>query len=244
VNTLTRCGHAVEAVETGAAALDALEADEYDVVLMDIEMPEMDGIEATRRMRKDERFVDLPVIALTAHALAKDRDRCLAAGMDAYISKPFNRQKMLDTLAELTGDTTRGGEQPPDSWSRPESEAELPIDADALIDTAGGDRDFAISLVEEFLQMTRQQLLKMQTAIKDSDYEELQTIGHSLKGAAGTVHAQRLSETAERLEDAAAERDCDSVKAIRCAIQDEVSALEVWAAANLEHGEPPLGRAS
>jgi CheY-like chemotaxis protein len=97
---LERAGHMVEVAPNGRDALTAHQQREFDLVLMDIQMPEMDGFEAVAHIRKNENGSDrhTPVIALTAHAMAEDRDRCLAAGMDDYVSKPIQRQQLFEAI--------------------------------------------------------------------------------------------------------------------------------------------------
>lgn len=93
----------VTVVETGKQALDILERETFDVVLMDVQMPEMDGLEATLALRARERETDMhvPVVAMTAHAMEGDRERCLEAGMDDYIAKPIKADVLFDTIEEL-----------------------------------------------------------------------------------------------------------------------------------------------
>ena len=110
---LTKRGHAVTVVNTGREALDALQRDAFDVVLMDVQMPDMDGFEATAAIRARERETGsrVRIVAMTAHAMQGDRERCLAAGMDDYLSKPIDPQTLFD-LVEMapTGAPHRGAE--------------------------------------------------------------------------------------------------------------------------------------
>jgi CheY-like chemotaxis protein len=103
VRMLEKRGHRVKVVDSGLAALEALEAERFDVVLMDVQMPEMDGLEATIKIRKKERDhgTHVPIIAMTAHNMKGDRDRCLQAGMDGYISKPINAKELFEALERL-----------------------------------------------------------------------------------------------------------------------------------------------
>src|SRR5262249_25616202 len=97
------CGHSVTIANNGREAVDLAERESFDVVLMDVQMPEMDGLEATRRIRDRERdeVRRLPIIAMTAHAMKGDREQCLGGGMDAYISKPIRVQDLLDALETI-----------------------------------------------------------------------------------------------------------------------------------------------
>jgi two-component system sensor histidine kinase/response regulator len=98
-------GHEVVVVNHGRAALEALERERFDLVLMDVQMPEMDGLEATRilRQREAEGFRSVPIIAMTAHAMKGDRDKCLAAGMRGYISKPIQPEEFFELIEEVMG---------------------------------------------------------------------------------------------------------------------------------------------
>jgi CheY-like chemotaxis protein len=100
---LEKAGHAVVLAETGTAALEALEKRSFDLVLMDVQMPEMDGLEATAsvRLREQSTGKHIPIIAMTAHAMVGDKDRCLQAGMDAYISKPLSVKDLFATIEHL-----------------------------------------------------------------------------------------------------------------------------------------------
>ena len=100
---LEKQGHTVTCVATGREALAAVNTQNFDIVLMDVQMPEMDGPDATREIRKDKRFAGLPIIALTAHAMAGDREQFLEAGMDGYLSKPMDMEELKKVLARVLG---------------------------------------------------------------------------------------------------------------------------------------------
>ena len=91
-------GIAVESVDSGIKALELLKKNDYDAVLMDVQMPDMDGLETTKRIRRDLKMADLPIIAMTAHAMRGDRERCIEAGMDDYVSKPVEREQIFAVL--------------------------------------------------------------------------------------------------------------------------------------------------
>jgi CheY-like chemotaxis protein len=104
VRLLEKQGHTTTVANNGREALAALEQEDFDIVLMDVQMPEMDGFEATARIRQQEQQTGahIPIIAMTAHAMEGDRERCLEAGMDGYVSKPIQRDKLFKTMADLT----------------------------------------------------------------------------------------------------------------------------------------------
>jgi CheY-like chemotaxis protein len=105
IGLLTRWGHSVTVANNGREAVDLWQQQHFDLILMDIQMPELDGIEATRMIRQQEepKGIHIPIVAMTAHALKGDREKCLAAGMDGYISKPVRKQDLLDALKDLSG---------------------------------------------------------------------------------------------------------------------------------------------
>jgi len=107
VSLLAKQGHSVVVVADGREAIDAIERESFDLVLMDIQMPDMDGFEATQRIRERERITNtrIPIIAMTAHAMSGDREKCLAAGMEAYISKPIRWRELVEVIASVTATT-------------------------------------------------------------------------------------------------------------------------------------------
>jgi len=101
---IQRMGHKVSIALNGRQALEAIETEKFDIILMDVQMPEMDGLEATQAIRTRESLIGrprIPIIAITAHAMAGDRDRCLEAGMDGYVSKPLNAQELFEVIENI-----------------------------------------------------------------------------------------------------------------------------------------------
>jgi len=110
---LRREGYHVEVVEHGGEVLPALERHPFSLILMDVQMPLMDGLEAARLVRADERFRDLPIIAMTAHAMTSDRDLCLESGMDGYLSKPVERSQLVSIVSKHLGSRRRSNTPTP-----------------------------------------------------------------------------------------------------------------------------------
>ncbi len=202
---------AVELANNGQEALMSLDAagpDGYDAVLMDIQMPVMDGLEATRRIRADGRFDQLPVIAMTAHALDEERDRCLAAGMTAHVSKPIDPEILLKVLSSaLDGQApiARG-----DTAMRPTGVAKS---ADLPADLPGIDIAAGLSRVMGNTALYRKLLLDFRTrhgddgaaiaaAMAAGEWTEAAAQAHALKGVAGNIGAQALFESTRALETA------------------------------------------
>ena len=164
---LAKLGYRVRAVESGRAALAALEEARYDVVLMDVEMPRLDGLATTRRIRGSGRdYADIPIIALTANAMEGDEQRCLAAGMNGYVSKPFDRETLLEAIGRvLPAHEPAGG-------AGDGEDAELPLD--------------------EFRQLIDGDLRRLRGALDRGDAEAVERVAHGLAGAAGVWRAESI----------------------------------------------------
>ncbi len=190
--TLQRQGHAVVTVSNGREALAALERESFDVVLMDVQMPEMDGFEATARIRAREEHGGprLPIIAMTAHAMKGDRERCLEAGMDGYVAKPILAAELFRVLDQLLGAAA-----PPQ-----ESPAEAAFDREAALQRVGGDEVFLAELIELFLQDYPRLLDEVRGALARNDADGLSRNAHALKGSASNFGAKPVCAAAQALE--------------------------------------------
>ncbi len=201
---LEQLGHSATIVETGEDALAALRNTRYDVVMMDLEMPDMDGIEATRRIRNGEvgaDRADVPVIAVTAHVFSEVREKCEAGGMDGYIAKPLSINELRRTLAEVAdmGPATR--KQP----SPPIATASHVLQRSVLWDRLGGDQALYDELLRVFSQEMSIIVMGIERAANDENMARLALLGHTLKSASSTIGAVSLRETAVQLEHAARE---------------------------------------
>jgi PAS domain S-box-containing protein len=204
---LGRLGHTVKLVGNGKEALAALEAGRFDLVLMDVQMPEMDGLEATQALRRREARTGghLPVIALTAYAMKGDRDRCLAAGMDGYLSKPIQEKELADSLrallperrgaadAHTVAGTCNGA--PNVAKSGPSA-----FDRESLLRFVGGDEESLREIVRLFVGECPRTLHSIRDAVTNADAPALAIAAHSLKGMAGGLGAQRVFAAAAQLE--------------------------------------------
>jgi two-component system, sensor histidine kinase and response regulator len=180
VRLLEKQGHTVAVADTGAAALAALEHATFDLLLMDLQMPEMDGFEATALIRTREKTTGrrLPIVAMTAHAMKGDRERCLGAGMDGYISKPIHAQELFETIANLPPRAARA-EQP----SPGRGPGEAFFDPAAALARLNNDPDLLQELAKTFLDDAPRMLQDVREAVADDDAPKLQRCAHSLKGA-------------------------------------------------------------
>jgi CheY-like chemotaxis protein/HPt (histidine-containing phosphotransfer) domain-containing protein len=187
----------VVVTSNGKEALTVLAQQPFDLVLLDVQMPEMDGLETSVaiRAREQEQGGHVPIIAMTAHAMADDRERCLQAGMDAYLSKPVRPQELFETIANLLPDgTTLAGE----CHGAP-LVSDI-FDQAALLARLEGDETLLRELVGLFLEDTPQRLDRIHDAFVNNDLKMLERATHTLKGSVGNLCAYRAYETAKRLE--------------------------------------------
>jgi PAS domain S-box-containing protein len=208
---LENLGFFADAVANGAEAITALETNPYDLVLLDVQMPVLDGLKTARRIRSRQSAVrdpSIPLIAMTAHAMPGDRDRCLEAGMDDYLSKPVSRQALADVLARWlpgTKDTL-------DLKSARELRMlEQPIwDAAAMSDRLGDDRELIEKVLECFLDCIPQQIVKLKRNLESCNCPEVELLAHAIKGASATVGGERLRLVAFDMEKAAGAGDLEA----------------------------------
>jgi PAS domain S-box-containing protein len=199
----------VDLAENGADAVRMVRENDYDVVLMDMQMPVMDGVEATRVIRSDPRFSDLPIIAMTANALVSDREVCLEAGMNDHIAKPIDPDQLFGVLLrwiKRPGDGMAAKATPAKSASEPrDSEEGGPlvldgIDVASALKRTGGNRKRYETLLRRFAQQQAGATQEIRKSLSMGDAATAERIAHSLKGASGTLGAAALSEAAAKTE--------------------------------------------
>lgn len=171
----------IDVANNGREALDLLEKNNYDIVLMDIQMPEMDGYTATQAIRnmKDAVKKSIPIIALTAHATNEEAQKCLHMGMDAYVTKPFNPGLLLKTIVQLA---TKRSNQEVIKVEEEIKPSEQLYDLTYLREHAAGDNDFLIEMISIFLGDTPGFLKQLEMDIEEKDYEKIKVTSHSMKG--------------------------------------------------------------
>jgi signal transduction histidine kinase/DNA-binding response OmpR family regulator len=224
---LEKRNHTVVVVANGKDALAALEQAGYDLVLMDMQMPEMDGFEATTLLRQKEQGTGnhQPVVAMTALAMNGDRERCLAVGMDGYLSKPIRPQELDDLL---DGYVTRKSCSESSVEAAPS--AGMCVDVNQLMDLLDDDRALLAELVELFRADYPNHLSAAQRAIEGQNFIELERAGHTLKGALGNLSAKQASTLASELEVMGRGRDItgaqETLDQLRIEIKRVASALE------------------
>jgi signal transduction histidine kinase/CheY-like chemotaxis protein/HPt (histidine-containing phosphotransfer) domain-containing protein len=190
---LEKQGHTVTLASNGLEALANLDGASFDVVLMDVQMPEMSGLEAAAELRKREVQTGrrTPVIAMTAHAMEEDRERCLAGGMDAYVSKPVTREGLNAALASVTSQSA------PPTVAAPATEA---VDADALLQRCASDPTLLAEVIELFLGEWPLTSAGLTAAVKARDASRVAQLSHRLRGAVGVFAFARAVEATQRLE--------------------------------------------
>jgi CheY-like chemotaxis protein len=211
---LQRAGVTVELANNGQIGFDMAMATQYDVILMDMQMPVMDGFTAARRLRQEG--CKLPIIALTANAMKGEEEKCRAAGCSGYLSKPIDVDLLLRTLAELVGtlpmETPANATPPP----RAPASAELPMLQSTL---PIEDPDF-LEIVQEFADRLQQQMAEMQKAWEHQELSELASLAHWLKGSGGTAGFNAFTSPAAKLEKLAKEKRLDEIAAALADVQD------------------------
>jgi two-component system sensor histidine kinase/response regulator len=201
---LERAGHSVTVVGNGKSALAALEARHFDVCLMDIQMPEMSGLQATAAIRAEERGTGrhLPIIAMTAHAIKGDREVCLEGGMDGYLSKPVRAEDLLRQIEEcVPGSHSRNA--PPSVVAKQPA----PFDEAEYLARMGGTQDSCAPIVEAFLVECPELMSGLGSALKRKDSAELARLAHALKGAIANFTQDATFQSCVRLELLAKEAD-------------------------------------
>ena len=194
---LEKHGHNVTVANNGKEAITLYKQKEFDLILMDMQMPEMDGFEATKTLRKKEKTTDahVPIIALTAHAMKGDRKRCLDAGMDGYVSKPIKAKELFDTIENLTFDANERDAARPST----ETQSEI-VNTSVIMERVDGDRELLNEIVELFLAECPKLVSNVKEAIAKQDSKTLEFAAHTLKGAVGNLAASKAYSCAQELE--------------------------------------------
>ncbi|MHC1710626.1 MAG: PAS domain S-box protein [Solidesulfovibrio sp.] len=197
---LARCGHEATVAHNGREALECLSRQKFDLVLMDLEMPEVDGLEATRRLRAGQAGPanrDIPVIAMTAHALSGSMERCLAAGMTAYLPKPLDFKNLSNILEQVF--QNGGLRMATASTTQPEPTPEL--DTKAALSRLDDDVAFLFELQNDFLRQYPKKLRLIALCIENENWSEAALAAHSLKNIAGAIGAEHSRILAGHLEE-------------------------------------------
>ncbi len=205
-NQVLRLGYDVDVVSNGKEALQALESGVYDLILMDCQMPVMDGLEATAKIRENEALNSshIPIIAVTAHAIVGDKEKCLSIGMDDYISKPTNQERLKELIQK---------------WLKPDENADDSLTTQEVLDDIDlsdlsekekvsirlaelaevCDADIVIECIDLFIKDTSEVIEKLNIAQENADYGAILSEAHKLKGSASNMGADRMPKICQKL---------------------------------------------
>jgi CheY-like chemotaxis protein/HPt (histidine-containing phosphotransfer) domain-containing protein len=269
---LTRKGHSVDLAVNGLEAVNAAKTRHYDLIFMDVQMPEMDGFEAAQVIRKLEQEGDLagqhiPIIAMTAHALHGDRQRCIDAGMDDYVSKPLDPRKVFQALerwaesiptvepepaaaAKKKGDTQqlnpkRNGHVKTENSKNIDDDIpqedlyndDITLDIDNALNRFSDDRDFYYTLLGDFLHSLPNRLEEMRTALESGDTRALSYLAHNLKGVAANFSARQLARVSAVLDEHCRVGDLEAARGMMAEVEAAAGRLEAWTAEQMKKGE-------
>jgi signal transduction histidine kinase/CheY-like chemotaxis protein len=206
VGLLEKRGHLVKVATNGREAVDLFAQERFDIVLMDVQMPEMNGFEATREIRECEAALNIrtPIIAMTAYAMTGDRERCLAAGMDAYLSKPIRVDEVLSTIENLISKSDSNGVN---ITGIEEPQVGNDVDFSTLLARADGDAALVGELIEIFIEEWPHLLAAIREAIEQNDKAALERAAHTTQGAISYFSSGSASQAVSRLQQMGVEGD-------------------------------------
>jgi two-component system sensor histidine kinase/response regulator len=214
LHILAKLGYRADAVANGSEAIQALIKSPYDLVLMDVQMPEMDGFEATRRIRAGEASLEkrsIPIIAMTAHAMKGDHEACIQAGMDDYVTKPVNPAELAAAIQRQRPTPSAGNHPFPKPASPGEKKA---FDRSGAMERLGGDEVLLGEILGIFVADAANQIELLGQALDQGNAMALCNRAHSLKGACGNIGACKMQETAQLIEAKANEGELQMVAAL------------------------------
>ena len=221
VSILQKWGHSVVVASNGREALEILKSEKFDLVLMDVNMPEMDGFEATAAIREKEKGTSghVPIIALTAHALKGDRERCLSAGMDGYISKPIQTKELYEAIEALIPDKKK------ETKAMAGLAGSIALDKEAILRHVDGDKELLRQVIELFLEITPGIMNDLNQAIEKGDFKKVESLAHTLKGAVGNFAVRNAVEAVLGLEMICRAGDLVRAKVAYSRLKKEINSL-------------------
>ncbi|GAB2457155.1 hypothetical protein GCM10027082_04710 [Comamonas humi] len=235
---LVLAGVKVDTAVNGRQAIRCLEMKDYDAVLMDMHMPEMDGVTATREIRRNPAWQHLPIIALTAQARPEDREATIRAGMTSHLSKPIEEHLLYQTLIDIFSGDAASGRRParaPEAAAPADIAAgrhalhqQGPVDFDAAMHRMGGNRERMQRLLQGFVRDFSDVPQRLDAAVAAQDGKNLEALAHLVKGAAGYVQAKALTHSADALERQATRGDAAAIERLAFTFRaDLMAVLEV-----------------
>ncbi|HYW81201.1 MAG TPA: response regulator, partial [Thermoguttaceae bacterium] len=223
IGLLKRRGHRVVVANNGVEAIAAWQSQPLDLIIMDVQMPEMDGLDATAAIREAEKKTGrhIPIVAMTAHAMKGDRERCLEVGMDQYMSKPIRAAVLFETIESLAGTSDPNADSGAETRS-----TDRVVDWAAAMRTVKGDRELLRDVVEAFLEETPRLMNSIRQAIADGNAEALRIAAHALKGAVRYLGAGRAYGLALDIERMAREGDLANAPATLGSLETQMAQID------------------
>ena len=221
---LERRGHRVTLARDGREAVNAFERRPFDAILMDVQMPNLDGFDATREIRLRENGRTVPIIAMTAYAMSGDRERCLDAGMNGYVSKPIEAENLFQTLESLVD---KEGDPPVASEATSSKETSGWSDREKVLQRVGGDRELLADMIRLYQQSYPEAIERLQAAIEGRNPAKTEAAAHGFRSMVGNFEQDTLYETVKLVETSSRDGDMESARVAFEKLQALVAALNV-----------------
>jgi PAS domain S-box-containing protein len=238
---LTRQGYTVDLASNGREAVEATRQGGYDLIFMDVQMPEMDGFEAAQIIRQmEEGKAHTPIIAMTAHALHGDRQRCMDAGMDDYVSKPLDPRKVFQAIehwadggqrnANLTGDSQDVLSQESHKFEQDNGKQDIILNVQDALIRFSDDQDFYYNLLGDFLRSLPDRLVEMKSALESGEPQSLSYLAHNLKGVAANFNALQVYHLADKIDASCQAGDLGTARERMADLDAAVQRLQAYVA--------------
>lgn len=243
---LAKKGHHVTVADNGRKAIEVMDKETFDLVLMDVQMPEMDGFEATGAIRSRERQNGghIPIVAMTAHTMQGDRERCLKAGMDGYVSKPVRPEELFEVIYQMShGDVGKAAVADVVPINGRGGASDVPTEGPAIMDLSealshvGGDEELRQQILQVYFEDAPIQLEKIETAIREGNSKNVEIHVHGLKGASANVGAMAIRQAAWDLELAAKELRIQDYSGMMEKIRAEFQRLKTHLGIGFQRGD-------
>lgn len=227
---LKKAGYRVDVVGNGRLAVEAVEKKQYDLILMDVQMPVMDGLEATRKIRRQEWGRHNIIIAMTAHSLKGDKERCLDAGMDDYISKPIAPQELFTLIEKWIKAMIEPSPTEPEIKNTSSEEpgsgtVEPPLDMKSAMPRFGNDAAFFNEMLNEFIKYVPEQIASLEESVKSLNADMIEKQSHSIKGAAANLSAVGIFSVAKEIEQRSREKNISNLTPLLKDLKQEIERL-------------------
>lgn len=213
-----KAGYLIDVVDNGTLAIESIANKKYNLILMDVQMPGMDGLETTKAIRmKESREQHMPIVAMTAYAMKGDREKCLSAGMDDYISKPIDLQELFEVIKKWTEADDVQNEM-----------KRTPIDFKTALMKCDGDKELLNELVHDFLDYIPGHLKTLHEAVQSNNPGAIEDTAHAIKGSAGLLSMDGMTQTAIKLEEMGREKNMQGVEGVVQKLKTEFQELRKY----------------